>query len=329
VTAVPAIAVRDLTVRAGGHLVLDRVGFAAPRAAITVLAGNAESGAASVIKAVAGIERAAGGTIEIDGKDVTRARAGRRNVALVFETHALFPHMTVFENVAYPLRIARVDRAAIERRVGEAAELLGFAHVLDRKPREVPDGLKRRAGLARAIVREPAAYLFDRPLSSLDDDYRGAARGVIAFLRERFDATILMPAGDGEEAVGLADRLVVMSAGHVLQEGAAAEVRAAPASLEVAQRVIMPLLALRDAGIVAIEPRGLRIQARDGPTLLLPVEPGDAEVGEQVSLAVAPKHLLQGDWNAVPPDAFLLFDSTGRSFARRHDMARIACDVTT
>ncbi|MGD9536026.1 MAG: ATP-binding cassette domain-containing protein [Alphaproteobacteria bacterium] len=313
----PAIAVRDLTVRIGGRVVLEQVGFTAPKGAITVLAGDNESGATTAIKAVAGIERAAGGTVEIDGKDVTKLRAGRRNVALVFETHALFPHMTVFENVAYPLRVAKLGHEAIARRVGEVAELLGFTHVLNERPREVPEGLKRRAGLARAVVREPVAYLFDRPLSSLDDDYRGAARGVIAFLRERFNATILMPSGDGEEAARLADRLVVMSAGSVLQEGAAATVRAAPVSLEVAQRVIVPPLVLRDAGIAGIEPAGLRIRTSEGRVLLLPVEPGDAEIGERVSLGVVPSRLRQAGWDALPPDVFLLFDSTGRGFPRR------------
>lgn len=315
--AEPCLAVRDLTVRIGGRVILDGISFSAPRHAITVLLGDAEAGTATAIKAIAGLESVRGGTILVEGRDVAKLKAGRRNVAVVFEGHALFPHMTVFENVAYPLRVAKLERAVIERRVGEIASLLEFADVLGRRPRDIPEGLKRRAGLARAIVREPAAYLFDRPLASLDDDFRGAAREVIGFLRERFDATIVMPTSGGAEAMQLADWLVVMAEGRVLQEGAAAAVRAAPASLDVAARVVRPPLALRDGGVVAIEAAGVRVQVVDGPMFLIPVLPGDAEVGERVTVAAAPGDLGAGGWDAIAPEAVLLFDTTGERFARR------------
>ncbi|MSO74137.1 MAG: ABC transporter ATP-binding protein [Alphaproteobacteria bacterium] len=315
--AAPCIAVRDLTVRIGGSTILDTASFSVPRHAITVLLGDAGAGTSTAVKVIAGLESARGGTIEVDGRDVTKLRAGRRNVALVFDGHALFPHMSVFENVAYPLRVAKLGRDMIEARVTEVARLLDFAHVLERRPREVSEGLKRRAGLARAIVREPAVYLFDRALASLDDEFRGAAREVIGFLRERFDATIIMPIGDGAEAKGLADWLVVMADGRVLQEGVAAELRAAPASLDIAARVAVPPFALRDGGIVAIEPEGLRVQAVEGPSFLLSVVRGDAEIGERVTLAVAPAALKLSDWDTLSPDALLLFDADGIAFSRR------------
>ncbi len=313
----PCIAVRDLTVRIGGEVILDGASFSAPKGAMTMLLGDSAAGTATAIKAIAGLERLQAGTIEVEARDVTKVKAGRRNVAVVFESHALFPHMTVFENVAYPLRVAKLDRAAIEVRVTEVARLLGFAHVLDSLPRDVSEGLKRRAGLARAVVREPAVYLFDRALSSLDDDFRGAAREVIAFLRERFNASIIMPTNDGAEAMRLADWLVVMADGHVLQEGASAELRAHPATLDIASRVCVPALVLRDGGIVAIEPEGVRVQVVDGPSFLLPVVVGDLEIGERVTLAAMPAGFKPGGWASVPPEALLLFDSSGTAMSRR------------
>lgn len=312
----PYLAVRDLTVRIAGQVFLDAASFSAPRHAITMLLGDAEAGTSTAIKAIAGLERASEGAILVEGKEVTKARAGRRNVAVVFEGHALFPHMTVFENVAYPLRVAKLGHPAIESRVSEIAKLLEFSHVLDKRPRDVSEGLKRRAGLARAIVREPVAYLFDRALASLDDDFRGAAREVIGFLRDRFDATIVMPTADATEAQRLADWLVVMAAGRVLQEGTTAALRAAPASLDIASRVAVPSLVLRNGGIVAIGPEGIQVQVLDGPSLLLPVAPGDAEIGERVTLAVSPVALKSGGWNAVAPDTLHLFDSNGAAFIR-------------
>jgi ABC-type sugar transport system ATPase subunit len=313
----PCLAVRDLTVRIGGRVFLDAASFSAPRHAITVLLGDAQAGTSTAIKTIAGLERATAGSIHVEGQDVTKSRAGRRNVAVVFEGHALFPHMTLFENVAYPLRVAKLDDVAIEAHVAEIARLLDFVHVLDRRPRDVSEGLKRRAGLARAIVRKPAAYLFDRALASLDDDFRSAAREVIGFLRLRFDATIVMPTADGAEAKRLADWLVVMADGRVLQEGVAAEVRAAPASLDIARCVVVPALVLRDGGIVAIEPEGVRIQAVDGPSFLLSVVSGDSEIGERVTLALPLAALQPGGWDTVPPESLLLFDSSGVALPRR------------
>ncbi len=304
-------------VRIDGDVILDEASFVAPRHAITMLLGDGAAGTSTLIKAIAGLESAREGTIEVDGRDVTKLKAGRRNVAVVFEGHALFPHMTVFENVAYPLRVARLDRAAIEARVTEVARLLDFASVLDRRPRDVPEGLKRRAGLARAVVREPAVYLFDRALSGLDDDLRGAAREVIGFLRQRFNATIIMPSSDGAEAMRLADWLVVMAEGRVLQEGGAAALRAAPASLDIAARIAVPSLVLRDGGIVGIEPDGIVVQMGDGPRFKLKFTPGDAEIGERITLAVAQAALKPGGWEAVSPEALLLFDSDGVAFGRR------------
>lgn len=302
--------------RIGGELCLDATSFVAPRRALTVLLGDAQDGTSAAIKAIAGLERASAGAVLVDGRDVTKVRAGRRNVAVVFEGHALFPHMSVFDNVAYPLRVARLSEATIAARVDEIAGLLGFSHVLGQRPRDVSEGLKRRAGLARAVVREPAAYLFDRELAALEDDYRSAARDVIGFLREHFDATILMPSADGAEAARLADWLVVMADGRVLQEGPAEAVRKAPASLDVARRALTRALVLRDGGIVGLRPDGVRVRVAEGQEYHLPFAAGDAVVGERVVLGASSSALKSGGWEALPGGELLLFDSSGVAFAQ-------------
>jgi ABC-type sugar transport system ATPase subunit len=311
----PVLVLRGVGVAAGVRTPIDDVSFAVPAGATSVLLGPADSGASTTIKAIAGLARVSAGTIWVAGRDVTRARPGRRGVAIVFENAALLPHLSVCENVGYPLRVAGLDRAEIDRRVVEIAERLAFRHVLQEKPRAVNEGLRRRAGLARAIVREPAVYLLDRTFASLDDDLRGAAREAVAFLRERGSPTIVLPSGDAAEAARLADHLVVMEGGRVLQAGPAAAVRARPASLAVAERVAVPGLAYRDAIVLSAEPAGIALRLEDGPSLVLALDPTGIEVGERVTLAVPPARLVGEGWAGVPEEALLAFDSAGHAIA--------------
>ena len=309
--AAQSVILSEVTVRQGGETLIERVSLDADAGATTVLLGPTDSGAATTIKAIAGLIRVNEGSITVGGIDVTRERAGRRNVAVVFESHTLFPHMTVFENIAYPLRVARLDPGEIERRVGAIAERLGFSSVLNEKPHRLADGIKRRAGLARAIVRAPGAYLLDRTLASLDDDFRGAAREAIRFLREQEHATILMPSADAGEAMQLADRLVVMARGGALQQGPADDVRQRPQSLAVAELASTPILAFQEGVVLAIEADGLQVRLSDGVTLHPAVNSRDVELGERVTVAAPRAALKGGGWAAVDPAALLLFESAG------------------
>jgi len=305
------VILREVTVRQGGETLIERVSLSANAGVTTVLLGTTDSGATTTIKAVAGFVRVNEGRIAVGGVDVTRARAGRRNVAVVFEGHTLFPHMTIYENVAYPLRVARLEAGEIERRVGVIAERLGISKVLNERPRRIDESIRRRAGLARAIVRAPGAYLLDRTLASLDDDFRGAAREAIGFLRAQEHATILMPSADAVEAMQLADRVVVMANGGVLQEGPADEVRLRPLSLAVAELASAPVFAFQEGVVLAIEPGSLRVRLNDGVTLALPIKPRDVEQGERVTVATPRSALKDGGWGALEPGMALLFDSAG------------------
>ncbi|MFM7420585.1 MAG: ABC transporter ATP-binding protein, partial [Alphaproteobacteria bacterium] len=191
-----------------------------------VIVGASGCGKSTLLRIVAGLERATGGTVLIDDRDVTALEPAARDIAMVFQNYALYPHMRVFDNMAYGLRIRGLAKDDIKRRVQEAADLLGLSALLDRRPRELSGGQRQRVAMGRAIVREPKLFLFDEPLSNLDAKLRVAMRAEIKRLQRRLGVTSLFVTHDKIEAMTLGDRLVVM------HEGRAAQI----ASMEIFER---------------------------------------------------------------------------------------------
>ncbi len=164
----------------------------------------------------------------IDGRDVTALAPGDRDIAMVFQSYALYPHMTVRENIAFPLRVRRVDPAAVEKRVAEVSEMLGLSALLERRPRDLSGGQRQRVAMGRAVVREPKVFLFDEPLSNLDAALRTRMRAEIAELHRRVKATMIYVTHDQHEAMTLADRIVLLNRGHIEQQGAPLEMYQRP-----------------------------------------------------------------------------------------------------
>ena len=178
-----------------------------------VIVGASGCGKSTLLRIVAGLETASAGTIRIAGRDVTGLEPADRDIAMVFQNYALYPHMTVVENMAYGLKIRGLPKPEIARRVGEAAGLLGIGALLDRRPRQLSGGQRQRVAMGRAIVREPKLFLFDEPLSNLDAKLRVQMRAEIRRLQRRLGVTTLFVTHDQIEAMTLGDRLVVMHAG--------------------------------------------------------------------------------------------------------------------
>ncbi len=182
-----------------------------------VLVGPSGCGKSTTLRMVAGLEEISGGTVAIDGRVVNTLPPKDRDIAMVFQNYALYPHMTVRENMAFGLKLRRTPRAEIARRIAEAAEALGLEQLLERLPKNLSGGQRQRVALGRAIVRQPKVFLFDEPLSNLDAKMRVEMREEIHRLHHRLDATILYVTHDQTEAMTLGDRIVVMEGGHIRQ----------------------------------------------------------------------------------------------------------------
>jgi|SRR5690242_9090236 len=224
-----------------------------------VILGPSGCGKSTLLRMVAGLETITAGEIAIGGRVVNNLEPKDRDIAMVFQNYALYPHMTVFDNMAYGLRIRGFSAAEISSRVNKAAEILELKKFLDRKPRALSGGQRQRVAMGRAIVREPQVFLFDEPLSNLDAKLRVTMRGELAALHRRLGTTSLFVTHDQVEAMTLAQRMIVMNAGRAEQIGAPLEVYARPASVFVAGFIGSPPMNLipRDGRLLGIRPEHL------------------------------------------------------------------------
>ncbi|MDO1580758.1 sn-glycerol-3-phosphate import ATP-binding protein UgpC [Rhizobium oryzicola] len=209
-----------------------------------VLVGPSGCGKSTLLRMVAGLETISEGEVSIGGRVVNRMEPAERDIAMVFQNYALYPHMTVYQNLAYGLKNRGTPKAEIDARVAEAARMLEITQYLERKPRALSGGQRQRVAMGRAIVRKPAAFLFDEPLSNLDAKLRVSMRGEIKRLQRRLGTTSLYVTHDQLEAMTLADRLVVLSAGQIEQIGTPLEVYHTPASTFVASFIGSPAMNL-------------------------------------------------------------------------------------
>ena len=215
-----------------------------------VLVGPSGCGKSTTLRMIAGLEEISGGELYIDGKLMNDVAPKDRDIAMVFQNYALYPHMTVRENMAFPLKLRKTPREEIDRRVDQAAEILGITEYLDRKPKALSGGQRQRVAIGRAIVREPKVLLMDEPLSNLDAKLRNQMRAEIIKLRHRIDTTFVYVTHDQTEAMTLGDRIVIMKDGIIQQIGTPQEVFDHPANLFVAGFIGTPQMNFYDAELV-------------------------------------------------------------------------------
>ena len=215
-----------------------------------VLVGPSGCGKSTTLRMVAGLEDISSGDLLIDGKRVNDVAPKDRDIAMVFQSYALYPHMTVYDNLAFPLKLAKMDKAEIDRKVREAAEILDITQYLERKPKALSGGQRQRVAIGRAIVRNPKVLLMDEPLSNLDAKLRNQMRAEIIKLRKRIDTTFIYVTHDQTEAMTLGDRIVIMKDGVIQQVGTPQEVFDHPANIFVAGFIGMPRMNIFDAKLV-------------------------------------------------------------------------------
>ena len=216
-----------------------------------VFVGPSGCGKSTLLRLIAGLEDVTSGTIEIDGQDATSLAPAKRGLAMVFQSYALYPHMTVYKNIAFPLKMAGIDQATIEKKVADAAKVLNLTEYLDRRPGQLSGGQRQRVAIGRAIVREPSAFLFDEPLSNLDAALRVNMRLEISELHHQLATTMIYVTHDQVEAMSLADRIVVMHEGVLQQVGSPTDVYSKPENLFVAQFVGSPVMNVADVSVSA------------------------------------------------------------------------------
>jgi multiple sugar transport system ATP-binding protein len=262
---------------------------------LVVFVGPSGCGKSTLLRMIAGLEDVDYGTVEIAGRDVTELAPARRGVAMVFQNYALYPHMTAFDNMAYGLRRAGLRAAEVEGRVRDAARLLQIDGLLGRKPREMSGGQRQRVAIGRAIVREPAVFLFDEPLSNLDAALRIETRGQIARLHRDLQATMIFVTHDQVEAMTLAQRIVVLNGGRIEQVGTPRDVYHRPANLFVAGFIGSPPMNLLPATVLPSEAGRTALRLDGGATVALASHPGRLSPGAKVTLGIRPDRLHAAD----------------------------------
>ncbi len=259
-----------------------------------VFVGPSGCGKSTLLRLIAGLEDVTSGELRIDGDRVNDALPSERGVAMVFQSYALYPHMSVYENMAFGLRLAKASRETVDRRVREAARVLQIEHLLDRKPKALSGGQRQRVAIGRAITREPKVFLFDEPLSNLDAALRVQTRLEIARLKDRLGATMIYVTHDQVEAMTLADRIVVLQAGRVEQVGRPLELYGRPRNLFVAGFIGSPRMNLLEAVVEAARPGALAVALPGGTTVAVPVAGPPLPPGTKVTLGVRPEDVVLG-----------------------------------
>ena len=273
--------------------VLDDVSLTVESREFIAFLGPSGSGKSTLLRIIAGLETADAGEVILDGRRIDTLPPGSRGVAMVFQHYALYPHMTVRENMAFGLRNARVPRDEIDRRIGDAARVLEIEPLLERKPAEMSGGQRQRVALGRALVKEPALFLLDEPLSNLDAALRLRTRVELAQLKQRVDAAVIMVTHDQAEAMTLADRIVVMNDRKIQQVGPPLEIYSRPANTFVAQFVGSPAMTLIPAQMVEGAQQAT-LKIGDGTIVQTQVRPDQLPQWANLRLGLRPEAVRVG-----------------------------------
>ncbi len=266
------IQLRDVHKAFGATNIIPKLNLDIENGEFVVFVGPSGCGKSTLLRLIAGLEDTTSGTIMIDGRDVTSEAPAKRQLAMVFQSYALYPHMTVGKNIAFPLKMAGESQAEIDKKVSNAARILNLTNYLDRRPGQLSGGQRQRVAIGRAIVRNPAAFLFDEPLSNLDAALRGTMRLEISELHQQLGKTMIYVTHDQIEAMTMADKIVVLNAGNIEQVGSPMELYRSPDNLFVASFIGSPKMnmvegapaAAHGAHTIGFRPENIAISTTEG-----------------------------------------------------------------
>lgn len=285
--------IENLSKSYGNEVVLENVSIKVSQGGFTIILGPSGCGKSTLLRIVAGLDQQDEGSIFIDDSEVSALPPKERDVAMVFQSYALYPHMSVAQNLAFPLKMRGVAKEQIRPKVREAAQLLGLEQMLERKPKELSGGQRQRVAIGRALVREPALFLFDEPLSNLDAQLRQSMRVELARLHERLEATMVYVTHDQVEAMTLGREIVVLAGGRVQQIGSPREIYDQPANLFVAGFIGSPAINLLE-GEVGLGADGPLLKCSHLELELLLPEQASILEGKRITVGIRPEHLSLG-----------------------------------
>lgn len=307
----PMLAVRNLVKRYGEVLAVNRVSFDVLDGEFMILLGPSGSGKTTILRCIAGLERPTEGEIYLDGELINDVPPKDRDMAMVFQSYALYPHMKVYDNIAFPLKLRKVGKREIDKRVREVAEMLRIGHLLDRKPNQLSGGEQQRVALARAIVRRPKVFLMDEPLSNLDAKLRVYMRAELKKLQEELKVTTVYVTHDQVEAMTMADKIIVLNRGEVQQIGRPHDLYYKPSNLFVAGFIGSPPMNFFQCIVKVVEDNVYL----ESPHFKLRI-PGDLGLkiveeatSDEVILGVRPEHLgigREAGENAIKASVFVV-----------------------
>lgn len=343
-----SVSFRNIEKSFGKTKIIHGISFEITDGEFVVLVGPSGCGKSTLLRMLAGLEEITAGDIAVDGRVVNDLESKDRDIAMVFQSYALYPHMTVRDNMAFSLKLRKADAALTDQRVGNAAKILNLDKLLDRFPRELSGGQRQRVAMGRAIVRDPKVFLFDEPLSNLDAKLRVSMRAEIKALHQRLKTTTVYVTHDQIEAMTLADRIVVMHDGIIEQIGTPLELFDRPGNLFVAQFIGSPSMNVFGGKLRAVEGKFVvdalgmlwpveRVsQAHDGQAVSYGIRPGDiriADAGQSTNQSIEAKVIVVEPTGAET-ELLLEVDGTqivtvmhGRTEAKPDDIVRLEIDA--
>jgi len=313
------VTLASLNKKFGNIEVIRNVDLRIEKEEFTVFVGPSGCGKTTMLRMIAGLETVDSGEIHIDGKRVDQLPPDKRGIAMVFQNYALYPHMSVYENMSFGLRIAKFEESVIRDRVQHAARILQIAELLERKPRALSGGQRQRVAIGRAIVREPKVFLFDEPLSNLDAKLRVQMRGQLASLHRELKATMVYVTHDQVEAMTMADKIVVLNKGNIEQIGRPLELYHHPRNRFVASFIGSPSMNFFAGRIFRLTESGIEVELEGGSKTLVRCRPpgpaADGEIGAPVTLGIRPEALSPGN------------QGDSRISGRVHNVERLGADT--
>ena len=286
------IIIKNLNKNYGKNHVIKDVSLDIESQSFTVLVGPSGCGKSTILRMIAGLESVNSGTISIDGMKVNDLAPRERNIAMVFQSYALYPHMTVYNNMAFGLKLEKLTKSEIDERVYEAAKILQIEELLQRKPRQLSGGQRQRVAIGRAITRKPKVFLFDEPLSNLDAALRVQMRVELAKLHDQLDATMIYVTHDQTEAMTMADNIIVLNEGQVSQSGEPMDLYKSPDNLFVAGFIGSPKMNFIPVSVLDKDKNKTKINVLGASTLTVPKTNNSFKISNSLTLGIRPEHLI-------------------------------------
>ncbi|WP_245626957.1 ABC transporter ATP-binding protein [Gynuella sunshinyii] len=293
ITNMAAVELKNIAKSYGRTAVLENINIEINEGDFVVLVGPSGCGKSTLLRMLAGLEKITSGELLMSGQQVNDWTPSERGIAMVFQSYALYPHMTVYRNMAFGLKVAKQGKAEIDHRIRKAAAILKIDHLLQRLPRELSGGQRQRVAIGRAIVRQPRLFLFDEPLSNLDAALRIQTRLEIARLHHQLSATMVYVTHDQVEAMTLGNKIVVLSDGCIQQAGSPLELYQQPANRFVATFIGSPTMNLLSGEIVAISEQSCRVKLECGSVVEVCVDAHSASIGDKVEVGIRSEHIAE------------------------------------